>query len=273
MRSHFLKTTICGACLCAVVGVASASEPGAGQPSYPTDQGRLDGDKVRLKVNVEPFYVFGQENETNNVRWCATAGSVAKVSHDNGQQLTLRFTHVATEDDKPLTETLSDRAAGRAKAVAVDPTRDGGCSADRRVAEGIQYSVDKKTLQGYDTSFSGVAFGGLVVPFKFYLGGDRSIKASSTIAPYIGVRLPFWFGMTFTPIVSGGLALVPVSGEGDTQTKAALSTAIGLVLTSSKNQSFNAGLVLGKDFLSKSDRGLDKTVDKPWVSFYLGYSM
>jgi hypothetical protein len=148
------------------------------------------------------------------------------------------------------------------------------CPEENRVNESTQYSIKKVDLLSHDYFRSGVTFGGLVVPFKFYLGDDKKISPSSTVAPYIGFRGPAPFGLTFTPIISAGLGLVPVSNPNTdkTETKSAFSTAIGLVLSSSKNQSFNAGLVIGKDFLSSADKALDSTVDNIWFSVYLGYS-
>ena len=53
----------------------------------------------------------------------------------------------------------------------------------------------------------------------------------------------------------------------------AFSTAVGLVLSSSKNDTFNAGLIFGKDFLSRSDRKSDPDAGDIWFSVYVGYSM
>ena len=59
------------------------------------------------------------------------------------------------------------------------------------------------------------------------------------------------------PCVSGtGLALVPVVDQTAKTTptsRSAFSVAAGLVLTSSKNSDFHAGLLIGKDYLSRSD--------------------
>lgn len=78
-----------------------------------------------------------------------------------------------------------------------------------------------------------------------------------------------------TPIVSAGLGLVPITNPttNSTETKAALSTAVGLVVTSSKSESFNAGVLIGKDFLGEVDRKNDPSVGKLWLSFYVGYAL
>lgn len=137
------------------------------------------------------------------------------------------------------------------------------------------YKVAVAKLKEHPYRRIGVLFGALVVPFKFHLGGENKLSASSTIAPYVGFRGPAPFGLTFAPVVSAGLGLVPVNNAetDETDTKSAFSVAIGLLLTHSKNDQFNAGILFGKDFLSKSDRAGDDTVDEPWFSIYAGYKL
>jgi hypothetical protein len=137
------------------------------------------------------------------------------------------------------------------------------------------YKVTVAKLKEHPYRRTGVLFGALVVPFKFHLGGENKLTASSTIAPYVGFRGPAPFGLTFAPVVSAGLGLVPVNNPetDETDTKSAFSVAIGLLLTHSKNDKFNAGILFGKDFLSKSDRAGDDTVDEPWFSIYAGYKL
>lgn len=224
----------------------------APEATYPSDEDRLDGDHLTLRVNAKIFKAFEDKGE-DPVLKCAPKGSEIIVTKDgSGDSISLRFHSVPKETEKDLD----------------------GCKGGDRVNESTQYSTKRLDLLAYDFRRSGVTYGGLVVPFKFYLGGDKKISPSSTVAPYIGFRGPAPFGLTFTPIISAGLGLVPVSNPDSdkTETKTALSTAIGLVLSSSKNQSFNAGLIVGKDFLSSADRETDPTVSKAWFSVYLGYS-
>lgn len=122
-----------------------------------------------------------------------------------------------------------------------------------------------------------VTFGGLVVPFKFRLGGDNAITSSSTVAPYVGFtsRHLQFFGVSLNPVITGGVGFVPIvnPATGQSETKSAFSFGAGFVMTSSKNEQFSAGLLFGRDVLSKSDRALDPNADKPWLSFYLGVAM
>jgi hypothetical protein len=47
-------------------------------------------------------------------------------------------------------------------------------------------------------------------------------------------------------------------------------TAIGLLLRSSGHDKFNPGILLGKDFAGETDRDLDPSLNKWWLSLYLG---
>lgn len=149
------------------------------------------------------------------------------------------------------------------------------CLSEGMVNDFTAYKIERARLMEHPHRRTGVMFGALVVPFKFHMGGDNKLSASSTIAPYVGFRGPAPFGLTFAPIISAGLGLVPVNNAAtdETDTKAAFSFALGVLLTHSKNDKFNAGVLFGKDFLSKGDRAGDDTVDKVWFSIYAGYKL
>lgn len=149
------------------------------------------------------------------------------------------------------------------------------CLSAGMVNDYTAYKIKVAELGEHPYRRTGVMFGALVVPFKFHMGGEHKLSPSSTVAPYVGFRGPAPFGLTFAPIVSAGLGLVPVNNPAtdETQTKAAFSVALGVLLTHSKNDKFNAGVLFGKDFLSKGDRAADTTVDKVWFSIYAGYKL
>lgn len=149
------------------------------------------------------------------------------------------------------------------------------CLSAGMVNDYTAYKIKVDELTEHPYRRTGVMFGALVVPFKFHMGGENKLSASSTIAPYVGFRGPAPFGLTFAPVVSAGLGLVPVNdaATGETETKSAFSVAVGVLLTHSKNDKFNAGVLFGKDFLSKGDRAGDDTVDKVWFSIYAGYKL
>lgn len=151
------------------------------------------------------------------------------------------------------------------------------CQAKGIVKAYTNYQLDKTKLDSSAHKLIGISFGALVVPFKFRLGNANELVSSATIAPYVGFRtawLQGW-GLTLTPVVSAGLGLVPVadaSGKG-TSTKAAFSTAGGLLLTSNKSDQFSVGALVGRDFLGRTDREADSAVNKVWVSLYIGWAI
>lgn len=222
--------------------------------TYASDEDRFDGDRLLLRVNANIFKPVNNDSSTK----CAPRGSKMAVTKDDGSSMSIRFVSVPDEADwKKNKSALTD------------------CPIAKRVNNVTQYTVSRADLDNYDFGRSGVTFGGLIVPFKFYLGGDNRITASSMVAPYVGFRFPDFFGITLQPVLSAGLGLVPVvdSTTNTTETKASFSTAVGFVFTSSKSDSFNSGLIFGKDFLSEADQKADPQIDKVWMSIYVGYSL
>ena len=158
--------------------------------------------------------------------------------------------------------------------------KDQACDAKKEfiVKKSTQYYVTNAEADAFPLSRRGIVSGGLVVPFKYYLGGDRRITTSTTVAPYVGLQ----FNNLVRVVVSAGFGLVPIdktttADDGAQSTssdsKPAISVAAGFIITPSDNESFRAGLLIGKDFLSNEDRTADPTANKPWVSFFVGVSM
>jgi hypothetical protein len=234
--------------------------------AFPEDADRLDGDHLKLRVNVYGFEAL--DGPEKGKPFCAPKGSKITVTRQEGDQLFVRFklpdTSAPQKDDGRMFST--------GEAVTESALAD--CPSSTRVDEHTQYKISYTSLSQNAYRRTGVTFGALIVPFKFHLGGSNKLSSSSTIAPYVGFRGPAPFGLTFTPVVSAGLGLVPVNdGSGETETRPAFSAALGVLLTHSKNDRFNAGILFGKDFLSEADRASDDTVEKVWFSFYAGYAL
>ncbi|TFW31751.1 hypothetical protein [Massilia horti] len=158
-----------------------------------------------------------------------------------------------------------------------DPKATDTCPRNAPPAQpGSQYKIKNEIYSMVSYRTTGIAFGGLIVPFKFRLGSDKKIAASPTIAPYLGFRSSWFqgFGTEVIPVVSAGLGLVPVAdpSTNKTETKPAFSTAIGITMNSSKSKDFSAGILIGKDFLSRADRAPDPSVSKVWISAWVGIS-
>jgi len=251
---HRLFRGIVSACAASACALATAQDSASTQ-SYPSDDNRLDGDHLHLRTNARGFVPIGGSDKDAK---CAIVGSKLSVRSEAADgTIVVRFYDLPTVKDD--SEEAKD------------------CPKSQQVNTFTSYTIKKTQLLGYDFRRTGVTFGGLVVPFKFRLGGDKGITASSTIAPYVGFRMAFFqgFGLSFTPLISGGLGLVPVTDQNTntTETKSALSLATGFIMTSNKSERFNAGILIGKDVLSKPDRERDPNVDKAWLSFYLGVAM
>ena len=248
------------ATLLLIFSIESSAPAYAADAAIASDNDSLSGDHLRLRTNANGFLSLA---DTSAAARCAPAGSRAAVSAETADEVFLRFLSVTDEDDTLLT--ADDKAALAA------------CPKANRVNGFTQYKIPKASLRAYDFKRSGITFGGLVVPFKYRLGSSKELVSSSTVAPFIGFRTAWLqgFGLTFTPVVAAGLSLVPVADAttNSTSTKSAYTVAVGLRLTSSKNENFSAGLIYGRDYLSRVDREADPSVRKPWASFYLGYAM
>ncbi|MFT6046081.1 MAG: hypothetical protein ACI9WC_001786 [Arenicella sp.] len=235
----------------------------------------LTGDTLKLWVNAGPFNLLEPNNEKG---YCAPAYAKMKVLSDDDDIVHVNF--------KLKSLFFAD--------AEYDASLDGNCvnhdSTPPAKLESViaheEYTIKKSRLEKFNYKRSGIVYGGLIVPFKYYLGGDKRISSSSTIAPYLGFRGfidPLRnYGLHVTPVVSAGLGFVPVNksttamdgvASTNAETKTAVSVSTGLVLTHEKNKSFTAGLLIGKDFLSTADRLSDPTVDKLWVSLYIGLSI
>ncbi|MGR6807131.1 hypothetical protein ACU6VI_12665 [Sphaerotilus natans] len=213
--------------------------------SHPSDGKKYDGDKLQLLVKTCGFEEIETAAPAQGA--CAPKGSEIIVNSDGGAYLFVAF-----------------------KEIGTDP-----CTPECTVKPGIQYRIARTKLQQYYAKRSGVVFGALVVPFKFRLGSKHELVSSATVAPYVGwAKQSGWGGLTYTPVFSAGLGMVPVTDatSNSTVTKAAWSIAGGFLLTSSKNEQFTAGLLFGKDFLNAVDRKNDPSVEKPWASLFAGYS-
>jgi hypothetical protein len=244
------------------------NDSAAATTSFPDDGDQLDGDHLKLRVNVYGFEAIDGPQKGNAL--CAPKGSKISVTMHEGDQLFVRFRLPKTDSPK---QQQSAGLFSTGEALTQEALAD--CPAANMVNGHTQYKISHALLSQHAHRRTGVMFGALVVPFKFHLGGSSKLSSSSTIAPYVGFRGPAPFGLAFTPVLSAGLGLVPISNAttGETETKSAFSAAIGILLTHSKNDQFNAGVLFGKDFLSKSDRAGDDAVDKVWFSLYAGYKL
>jgi len=240
--------------LCALLVSASA----LAQSTIASDNNSFSGDHVRVQTHAIGFIESGRSTE---IVKCAPAQSGFSIRQETTDTYTVRFYDIPAIKKEEMEKTDLGKE----------------CWAKGFVSTDASYTIAKKKFLEYDYKRSGVTFGGLVVPFKARLGGDKAISSSSTVAPYLGFTSRYLqgFGLSLNPIVTAGLAFVPIvdPATNTSESKAAFSYGAGFVLTSSKNEKFHAGLIVGADVLSSSDRAKDPNASKAWISFYLGAAM
>lgn len=222
---------------------------------FPSSNGNQIGDHLTLTTDVFGFTPLSTAAGVAPGSRCAGKYSKYSVVDSNSTETIVKFYEIKepmSEDTCPL--------AGR-----------------KIVAEGSTYVIVNTLYSKIQAKTTGISYGALIVPFKFRLGSDKKLISSSTVAPYIGVRWVNFQGWGFElmPVVAAGLGLVPVASADSktTETKSAFSTSIGLTLTSAKDSKFSAGVLFGKDFVSKADRINDPGAIKPWLSLWLGVSL
>lgn len=119
----------------------------------------------------------------------------------------------------------------------------------------------------------GLTFGGLVIPFKYQFQGSRTVQAGGAVGGYLGIRLDsdVW-GVELKPIVfvGGGVVNVEQSVNGTAQTQSLAGLSYGLGLVGSIKDSFQLGLVVGKDRVGKSAGYVDD--GKWWLALSFGTS-
>lgn len=145
------------------------------------------------------------------------------------------------------------------------------CPAGTAVNEGSVVALDPDLLSSAPPRRRGWSYGTLVVPYKFQFKGDRSLSGGATLGGYLGYRFTSR-GTTFQPIFFAGATKVDVpklvDGKSTTEQLAGLSYGVGLL--SNFKQSFQVGLVVGADRVSKGANYVNN--GKPWVSLSLGYA-
>lgn len=241
-----------------VVVAQEAAAPQAPGPKYVADDDSMTGDHLTVFVNLDRVLLHADRAADPR---CVPAGSKMKVIRQDDREILVRMLSVPQKGEFLMTDlkNLGIAACG-----------------ERTVNLHTVYAVQRSDLLEETYKRTGATFGALVVPFKFRVSESKELASSATLAPYVGARLDWLqgFGFSLTPIFTAGLALVPITDQANntTTTKAAPSIGIGLILTSSKNNQFNAGVLFGKDLVSRADRAVDPRAYENWISFYIGTS-
>jgi|GEM_PF-5331036 len=132
------------------------------------------------------------------------------------------------------------------------------------------YDIPVEMLNERDRYRLGWTYGVLVAPFKYYRD-SQTFNAGATVGPYLGYRvfdrqgsatiLGFGIGATSAVIKEKN-----ANGNETDSTKTGLSMALALLIEF-KN-SFNVGLMIGRDYFSKSDTVPNS--GKNWIGVSFG---
>jgi hypothetical protein len=234
----------------------------------PSSGGQLGlGDRAVLSVDI-PGFVRADDSSASPVQFIAPQGSVLWIDSkpDATQRVSVHFSCIA----KPNTRTRV--WCSQSTDPAVDYSRLPATIGQSGVVDAhTQYKILLSSLQTYALSSVGSQYGVLVVPYKFHLS-DHSFSSGVTLGGYYSYSLSSP-GISWGPVASAGLGVVPVanttqSGEPTTENKAAVSAAVGLLLTFSKTSNFQIGILAGWDWLG-SDAQYEHE-GKTWVAISFG---
>lgn len=210
---------------------------------FPPDGDNLSGDDLKLKATLRNI---NDPNQPNKL-FCAPPESKLRVIADNGTNSFFRF-------------------------VNVDGSTSSGCVETDKVNKYTNYTLPSDDLKKIGARRSGVLFGALTVPFKYNLS-TKKLESTPTVAPFLGWRTGLDAnGLEVVPVVMVGVSLKS-GAAASSGTQAALSTGAGLRLSSSKNQAWHGGIMLGRDFGGGTDASAPNQGKAfSWFSVFLGYA-
>lgn len=147
------------------------------------------------------------------------------------------------------------------------------CDSKSPIPGDVAITLDETTVNSSAPSRYGLTYGGLVVPFKYHLNGEKEFRAGGTVAPYLGYRFDrnyLGVGMKVVGFLGGAGVPVEQTVEGvkKTQTLAGLSYGLGLIGTIKGD--FQLGVIVGADRVSKSANYVNN--GKWWAALGIGFA-
>jgi hypothetical protein len=137
------------------------------------------------------------------------------------------------------------------------------------IRDGSSITMTLADIAKYPPDRNGLAYGGLVVPFKFQLTGAHQFTSSATVGPYLGYRMDReTVGAAVTFAAFAGASNIAVTKGGSTQQLAGFG--YGIAVLGEIKGGFQLGGVLGFDSVG-SNQGFQYN-NKPWLALELGYS-
>jgi hypothetical protein len=216
------------------------------------------GDRISFPVNVR-----GRTLNTPPTALCIPAKTALRVN-----------SYTKGKDDKTADQYVVSLATVFAPPEDCDTTE----SPAKLLPKGEPISLLKVNLPPENRGFPrpsiyGLTYGGLVVPFKYHLRGSKEFKGGSSVAPYVGYRFDENdLGLGVKAIAFAGISSVDVAqnvdGQAKSQSLAGYSYGVGLL--GSIQNSFQMGLILGADRVSKSANYADN--GRWWLALSIGYA-
>ena len=145
---------------------------------------------------------------------------------------------------------------------------------DKEIDSALSYDVSKnRILLERDRYRYGWTYGVLVAPFKYY-AKEQNMSAGATVGPYLGYRFRDRQGESSVLATSIGLANSTVTvtnsdGSESAVSETGLSVALGYLFN--VKGTFNAGILMGWDFYSKS-KNIAESGDL-WIGVSLGLNI
>ncbi len=231
----------------------------AAADKFQKDKDNLSSEKIWLKTDL----IGVKDPKVPDKVFCIPNGARLKVHADDGADSLFRVLDLDEKSEKDSTATKN----------SIITT---ACTGDNKANTYTLYKDSTTTLKAYAASRSGVQFGALVVPFKYNLK-TKKLDASPTIAPYLGYRTKYEpLGLRLIPVAMLGVSMKTGTNTGS-GTQSGVSSGIGLRLTSSKNEDWQAGILFGRDFGGSPEVGATGTSTQGksfnWFSAFLGYAM
>jgi hypothetical protein len=221
-------------------------------------QGLGQGDRMTLQTFVPGF--VAKVNPTNNTAVAPPHAYLEVTSNAVNGKVAVQFIKVGAQADLKAYQAKLHAFFGEdAQFVTTD----------------IVYEVSVNDLEsGYPVTTKGIAFGVLLVPYKFHFT-DHSLSGASTIGGYAGWHLGFT-ALDVSAIAAAGVGVVNVTstaagGAQTTSNAASFTGAAGVITTFKKNSTFQLGIVVGADWTGK---GTNYSYEgKPWFALSFGVNL
>lgn len=142
------------------------------------------------------------------------------------------------------------------------------------VKEGDTVAITDDSLEAVPALREGLAYGTLLVPFKYQLRGDKSFASRASLGGYLGYRNDrtaiSGISLQFVGFVGATSISVTQSVNGTSATQELTGLTYGLGVLGEAKRSFQIGLVVGADRVSKSSQYVNN--GKLWVAVSLGFA-